>query len=42
MLFFRFGNKNNPSDYSHLDVMLDDEMFKEYNAFRDSLKYNGT
>lgn len=37
MLFFRFGNVKNPSDYSHLDVLLTDDMFKETNLFRDSL-----
>jgi hypothetical protein len=36
MLFVRFANLDNPSDYSHLDLRQDDEMFKEAREFRDS------
>jgi|LakMenEpi03Aug12_release.lakeMendotaPanAssembly.Ray.scaffolds.fasta_scaffold60907_10 hypothetical protein len=36
MLFIRLFNPESPSDYSHLDVLQDDEMFKEAREFRDS------
>jgi hypothetical protein len=36
MLFVRFFNPKSPSDYSHLDVLQDHEMFKEAIEFRDS------
>lgn len=38
MIFFRFKDIENPSDYSHLKYSIDDEIFKEMNEFRDSLK----
>ena len=41
MLFVRFVNSNNFSDYSYLPNHPDDEMFKDVRAFRDSLKSNG-
>ena len=41
MLFVRFSNPNDFSDYSHLPDHPDDEMFKPVRAFRDSLKSNG-
>jgi hypothetical protein len=37
MIFFRFADPNNPSDYSHLDYVINHEIFAEINAFRDSL-----
>ena len=37
MIFFRFRNEENPSDYSHLDYKIGHEIFKEVNDFRDSL-----
>ena len=36
MLFVRLFNPDSPSDYSHLPLHPDDEMFKEARAFRDS------
>ena len=36
MLFVRLLNQESPSDYSHLDVLQDHEMFKEVRKFRDS------
>jgi hypothetical protein len=36
MLFIRLFNPESPSDYSHLDVLQDHEMFKEAREFRDS------
>jgi hypothetical protein len=41
MLFVRFANPNDFSDYSHLPHHPDDEMFVDIRAFRDSLKSNG-
>ena len=38
MLFIRLFNPDNPSDYSHLDLLQDDEMFTDAIAFRDSLR----
>jgi len=37
MMFFRFFNPDNPSDYSHLPNHPDDPVFAEVRAFRDSL-----
>ena len=37
MLFVRFCNPENMSDYSYLPHHPDDEMFKEAREFRDSL-----
>lgn len=37
MVFWRFCDEENPSDYSHLDVQQDHDILKEANAFRDSL-----
>jgi hypothetical protein len=37
LIFFRFVDPNNPSDYSHLDYVINHEIFAEINAFRDSL-----
>ena len=39
MLFVRFCNPENMSDYSYLPHHPDDEMFKEAREFRDSLKF---
>lgn len=36
MLFIRLFNPDSPSDYSHLDLLQDDEMFTDAIAFRDS------
>lgn len=36
MLFVRFYNKENPSDYSHLALSQDDPIFKNSRDFRDS------
>ena len=36
MLFVRFSNPNNPSDYSHLNLLQDNDIFKEARKFRDS------
>lgn len=36
MIFFRF-QKEDPSDYSHLDYNINDEIFKEIEEFRSSL-----
>ena len=36
MLFIRLFNPDIPSDYSHLDLLQDDEMFTDAIAFRDS------
>ncbi len=36
MIFFRF-EKENPSDYSHLDYPIEHEIFKEIEEFRNSL-----
>jgi hypothetical protein len=38
MVFVRFCNPENMSDYSHLPMNPDDEMFKEAREFRDSLR----
>ena len=38
MLFIRLFDPDNPSDYSHLDLLQDDEMFTDAIAFRDSLR----
>lgn len=38
MIFFRFMNKNKPSDYSHLQYDINHPIFSEVNKFRDSLK----
>lgn len=38
MLFIRLFNPDSPSDYSHLDLLQDDEMFTDAIAFRDSLR----
>jgi hypothetical protein len=38
MLFVRFHNPENMSDYSYLPHNPDDEMFKEAREFRDSLR----
>jgi hypothetical protein len=38
MIFFRFMNEQNPSDYSHLDYNIGDPIFKEVEEFRKSLK----
>jgi hypothetical protein len=38
MLFVRFDNPENMSDYSYLPHHPDDEMFKEAKEFRDSLR----
>lgn len=38
MIFFRFTDFNNPSDYAHLDYSIGHDVFAEINAFRDSLK----
>lgn len=38
MIFFRFMNEKNPSDYSHLGYSIDHPIFLEVNKFRDSLK----
>jgi hypothetical protein len=37
MMFFRFFDPSNPSDYSHLPNHPDDPVFAEVNTFRDSL-----
>ena len=37
MIFFRFINLQNPSDYSHLDYTTGHEIFKEIEEFRSSL-----
>lgn len=37
MIFFRFTDLDNPSDYSHLDYSLGDPIFDDIKAFRDSL-----
>lgn len=37
MVFWRFYDANNPSDYSHLDLTQGNEIFKQANDFRDSL-----
>jgi hypothetical protein len=37
MLFFRFQDRNNPSDYSHLDYTINHEIFKEIEEYRNSL-----
>ena len=37
MIFFRFGKLNNPTDNSHLRYSLDNKIYKDVNAFRDSL-----
>lgn len=37
MIFFRFKDDNNPSDYSNLDYSIDHKIFEKINAFRDSL-----
>lgn len=39
MMFVRFYNEKNKSDYSYLPNHPDDEMFKEARDFRDSLKF---
>jgi hypothetical protein len=36
MLFVRFSNPDNLSDYSHLNLLQDNEVFKEAREFRDS------
>jgi hypothetical protein len=38
MMFVRFYNIENRSDYSHLPMDSNDEMFKEAREFRDSLR----
>lgn len=38
MLFIRFFNPVSPSDYSNLDYVINHDIFKEVNAFRDTLK----
>lgn len=37
MIFFRFHNPTEISDYSHLGLSQDNEIFKEVREFRDSL-----
>jgi len=37
MIFFRFYNSEKRSDYSHLNYLQDDDVFKEVRDFRDSL-----
>jgi hypothetical protein len=37
MIFFRFINLDNPSDYSHLDYTIGHEIFSKIEAYRDSL-----
>ena len=37
MIFFRFINLDNPSDYSHLDYIIGHEVFAEVEAYRDSV-----
>jgi hypothetical protein len=37
MIFFRFHNPKEMSDYSHLNLSEDDKAFKEVSEFRDSL-----
>lgn len=36
MMFMRFGNLENKSDYSHLNLVQNDPIFDETRAFRDS------
>lgn len=38
MIFFRFMDEKNPSDYSHLDYIIGHEVFEKINSFRDSLR----
>lgn len=38
MIFFRFTDLNNPSDYAHLDYTIGHEIFSEVNEFRNNLK----
>jgi hypothetical protein len=37
MVFWRFFDEANPTDYSHLDYVMDHEILKGANQFRDSL-----
>jgi hypothetical protein len=37
MIFFRFGSLKNPKDNSHLRYSLDNKVYKDVNAFRDSI-----
>lgn len=37
MIFWRFFDPANPSDYSHLDFMQGDDIFKDVREFRDSV-----
>jgi hypothetical protein len=37
MIFFRFGDPINPSDYSHMRLSQDDPIFDNAKKFRDSL-----
>jgi hypothetical protein len=41
MIFFRMNNKKKPSDYSHLDYVVEDKIFKSVNQFRDRLFNKG-
>lgn len=40
MVFWRFYDESNPVDYSHLDYVMDHEVLKETNDFRDSLGWS--
>jgi hypothetical protein len=37
MIFFRLYNKANPSDYSHLDYRVGEDIFKEVEEFRNKI-----
>lgn len=39
MIFFRFIDKSNNSNYSHLNYWPDDKIFNEINHYRNSLKF---